>query len=275
MDIFIKLGNIDRRVIYLLLMIATLWPLVNPIGLPFGITSETRAFLAAVDAVAPGETILMAIDYSVSGGPDVHPQAQAVFRHAMERGLKVVFAAFVTEGTEFANQIIALGEKMTGKQYGVDFVNLGYLPGSEVAISAFAQDVLVAYPEDVRGNSTSTLPIMATIKTAADFKLVCEFATGIPGPSEWIKQVGTRYEVPLACGVVTVMGPQTTPYYQAGQLVGMLSGLKSAAEYELASGAPGSATAAMDAQSIDHIVIVLFIILGNIAYFVAKGQKGR
>lgn len=275
MDFLVKLGNIDRRVVYLLLIVATLYPLINPIGLPFGITNETRAFYAAVEAVQPGETILMAIDYSVSGGPDVHPQAQAVFRHAMAKGLKVVFAAFVTEGTEFANQIIADGEKMTGKQYGVDFVNLGYLPGSEVAISAFAQDIPTAFPKDVRGTSTTDMPIMQGIQTAADFVLVCEFATGIPGPSEWIKQVGTRYSVPLAIGVVTVMGPQTTPYYQAGQLVGLLSGLKSAAEYEMAMKDPGLATAAMDAQSIDHLVIVLFIVLGNVAYFAGKNKKGR
>ncbi len=275
MDFFIKLGNIDRRVIYLILILATLVPLIRPIGLPFAVSEATRKFYNAVDAVAPGDTILMAIDYSVGGGPDIHPQGQAVFRHAMQKGLKVVFAAFVTEGTEFANQIIAEGEKMPGKKYGVDFVNLGFIPGSEVAISAFAQDVLKAYPKDVRGNVTADIPIMQGITTVADFALVTEFATGIPGPSEWIKQVGTRYNVPLVCGVVTVMGPQTTPYYQAGQLAGMLSGLKSAAEYEVAMKAPGLATAAMDAQSIDHIVIVLFIIFGNIAYFAGKGKKGR
>ncbi|MDP2871736.1 MAG: hypothetical protein Q8P31_04280 [Bacillota bacterium] len=275
MDLLVKLGNIDRRVIYILLILATLVPLVRPIGLPFSVSEATKKFYAAVEQVPAGETILMAIDYSVGGGPDIHPQGQAVFRHAMARGLKVVFVAFVTEGTEFANQIIAEGEKMAGKTYGVDFVNLGYVPGSEVAISAFAQDVLKVYPKDVRGNVTADLPIMQGIATVADFVLVTEFATGIPGPSEWIKQVGTRYNVPLAIGVVTVMGPQTTPYYQAGQLVGLLSGLKSAAEYEVAMKAPGLATAAMDAQSIDHIVIVLFIILGNIAYFAGKGKKGR
>ena len=183
MDFLIKLGKIDRRVVYLLLILATLVPLISPVGLPFGITTETRAFYAAIEAVEPGQTILMAIDYSVSGGPDVHPQTQAVFRHAMRRGLKVVFAAFVAEGTEFANQIIAEGERMAGKQYGVDFINLGYLPGSEVAISAFAQDVLVAFPKDVRGGNTSEYAIMAGLTTVADFVLVTEFATGIPGPS--------------------------------------------------------------------------------------------
>jgi len=231
-------------------------------------------FYNAVEKLAPGDTMLMAIDYSVGGGPDVHPQAQAVFKHAMQRNLKVILVAFVAEGNEFGNQIAADGEKM-GKKWGTDFVNLGYVPGVEVAVSAFAQDVLKVFPKDTRGNASSSLPIMQNVKTVADFKLITEFATGIPGPSEWIKQVQTRFNVPLACGVVTVMGPQTTPYYQAGQLVGMLSGLKSAAEYEVAMKQPGMATAAMDAQSIDHIVIVVFMVLGNIAYFIEKGRSGQ
>jgi len=273
-DLLVKLGNIDRRVIYILIILATLVPLLKPVGLPFSVTDGTIKFYNAVDALQAGDTILLAVDYSVGGGPDVHPQAQAVFKHAMAKGLKVVFAAFVTEGTEFANQIVADGEKM-GKVYGTDFVNLGFAPGSEVAISAFAQDILKVFPKDVRGKDTASYPIMNGIKTVAEFKLVTEFATGIPGPSEWIKQVGTRYKVPIASGVVTVMGPQTTPYYQAGQLVGMLSGLKSAAEYEVQMKQPGLATAAMDAQSIDHLVIVLFMVLGNVAYFIEKDRKKK
>lgn len=102
------------------------------------------------------------------------------------------------------------------------------------------------------------------------------FATGIPGPAEWIRQVQTRYKVPLACGVVAVMGPQNEPYLQSRQLVGLLGGgLKSAAEYEVAVKMQGAATAAMDAQSLGHMAIVLFVILGNILYFSERGGSGK
>jgi len=271
-SVLMKLGNLDRRVLYVILFLAVLYPLVNPIGLPFKISEWTLNFYKAVENCKPGDVILVAMDYSVGGGPDVHPQAEAVFKHAMERGLKVVLAAFVIEGQEFGNQLVALGERM-GKVYGEDFVNLGFAPGVEVAISSFAQDVLGVFATDVRGNQTASLPIMKGIKTAGDFVLICDFATGIPGPAEWIRQVQTRYNVPIASGVVTVMGPQTEPYYQSGQLVGLLSGLRSAAEYELAMQQPGMAVAGMDAQSMGHVAIVVFVVLGNLVYFVEKKKK--
>jgi hypothetical protein len=268
------LSNVDRRVLYVVLILAVLYPLVKPLGLPFRVSGWTQNFYNAVDKLQAGDTMLMSIDYSVSGAPDVHPQAQAVFKHALSKKVKVVFVAFVTEGVEFANQMMAAAEK-EGKKYGEDFVSLGFAPGVEVAISAFAQDILKVFPKDVRGNATADLPLMKNLKTAGDFKLITEFATGIPGPAEWIRQVQTRYKVPIASGVVTVMGPQTEPYYQSGQLVGLLSGLRSAAEYEVAMKAPGSATAAMDAQSMGHVALVLFVVLGNIAYLSEKGKKGR
>lgn len=272
MGIIQKLGNLDRRVLYVVLLCAVFFPLVRPLGLPFKVSDWTRNFYKAVDSVKPGEVILMAMDYSVGGAPDVHPQAEAVFKHAMSKNIKVVFAAFVTEGVEFGNQLIAIGEKM-GKKYGEDFVNLGFAPGVEVAISSFAQDIYKVFPKDVRGSASESIPIMKGIKTAADFKLITEFATGIPGPAEWIRQVQTRYKVPLASGVVTVMGPQSEPYYQSGQLVGLLSGLRSAAEYEIAMKQPGRATAAMDAQSMGHVAIVLFVFLGNLVYLTEKNKK--
>jgi len=70
-----------------------------------------------------------------------------------------------------------------------------------------------------------------------------------------------------------------TDYYaflQSGQIYGLMGGLKGAAEYEKLIGRPkDTASRSMDAVSIAHVVIVLFIIVGNIAFFAAgKGKKG-
>jgi hypothetical protein len=40
-------------------------------------------------------------------------------------------------------------------------------------------------------------------------------------------------------------------------------------------GKPGKASGMMAAQSIAHVVIVLFIILGNITYFITRKQTGK
>jgi hypothetical protein len=112
---------------------------------------------------------------------------------------------------------------------------------------------------------------MQQVTDANDVEIVMNFATGIPGPAEWVRQLG-GYSPDILIGVVTVMGPQTEPYYQSGQIKGLLSGLRSAAEYEVRAGRPGRAAAGMDAQSLGHVVIIVAMALGNLAYFV--GRKG-
>jgi hypothetical protein len=62
------------------------------------------------------------------------------------------------------------------------------------------------------------------------------------------------------------------PFVQAGQVKGLLQGLRGAAEYELLSGSAGIAAAGMDAQSLGHLLIIGSILVGNVAYFMSKKQ---
>ncbi|MGE5579154.1 MAG: hypothetical protein ACM3WU_03830 [Bacillota bacterium] len=267
------LGDLDRRWLYALLLFVVIFPLVRPLGIPVEVTAGTSQFVQAVEKLQPGDTMLLSFDYSIGGGPDVDPQAQVVLAHALSRGIKVVEVAFIDTGLNYAEKSIEKWEAQ-GKVYGQDIILLGYAAGYETAISAFAQDIAQVFPTDVRGKPIGSYPIMQGIKNAGDFDFIAEFATGIPGPAEWIRQVVTRYNVPLGSGVVAVMGPQNVPYLQSGQLVGLLGGgLKSAAEYEIAVKIPGAATAAMDAQSLGHVIIVLFVLLGNLLFLVERREQ--
>lgn len=273
MNVIKWFGDLDRRWLYGLLLFVVVFPLIRPLGIPVEVTESTHQFVEAVEKLQPGDRMLLSFDYSIGGGPDVDPQAQVVLAHALSKGVKVVEVAFIDTGLNYAQKSIEKWEAQ-GKVYGEDIILLGYAAGAETAISAFAQDIAQVFPTDYRGNPISSYPIMQGLKTAGDFQLIAEFATGIPGPAEWIRQVVTRYNVPLASGVVAVMGPQNVPYLQSGQLVGLLGGgLKSAAEYEIAVTMPGAATAAMDAQSLGHVIIVLFVILGNLLFWIEKKEQ--
>ena len=273
MSILKKFGELDRRWLYLVLLASVVLPLLRPIGIPIDVSPSTKQFIAAVDKLKSGDRMLVAFDYSIGGGPDVDPQAQIVLAHAFSKGIRVIEVAFVDTGLNYALKSVDLWESK-GKVYGTDIICLGYAAGVETAISAFAQNISAIFPVDTRGKSLASYPIMEGIKTAADVQFIAQFATGIPGPAEWIRQVVTRYKVPLGCGVVAVMGPQNAPYLQSGQVVGLLGGgLKSAAEYEIAIKMPGPATAAMDAQSLGHMMIVLFVVLGNLLFLVEKRER--
>ena len=66
------------------------------------------------------------------------------------------------------------------------------------------------------------------------------------------------------------MAPDLFPFIQSGQMIGVLGGLSGAAEYEAILKYPGKATAGMSAQSIAHLIIVVFIVFGNVVYFLSR-----
>jgi hypothetical protein len=64
------------------------------------------------------------------------------------------------------------------------------------------------------------------------------------------------------------------PYHNSGQLVGLISGLPSAAQYEMKTNKWSSlAIASVDAQSVAHLAIVALIVLGSLVSLVSAGRK--
>jgi len=99
---------------------------------------------------------------------------------------------------------------------------------------------------------------------------------------QWIQFGGDPAGVPVAAGVTAVEAPLLYPYYPA-QLLGLMGGLQGAAEYEAAlvgkypeyTAVSKQAIRFMGPQTVAHIVIILFIIIGNIAYFSSERRKAR
>jgi hypothetical protein len=71
-----------------------------------------------------------------------------------------------------------------------------------------------------------------------------------------------------------VSAPEYYPYVQAGQLTGLLGGLSGAAEYEDLVGKRADAARGMDAQSVGHLMILVFIIAGNLLALGMRKGKG-
>ena len=266
-----KLQNIDRRIIYVLLILATAVPMIRPLAIPLSVGDHSTKFYNMMDAIPAGETVLFSLDYAPSGAPDVHPQAIAVMQHMMAKGVGVAFISFWEAGPMFGEQLIRPYEDQ-GFEYGVHFANLGYIPGGEPAIKRFGEDVVGQAAKDFRNNATSSLPIMQGIKDVRDFALVVDFVSGNPGIQEWVRQVQGPLGITLLSACVTVNIPQTMPYVDSGQVQAILGGLRGAAEYETLSGMPGPSVAKMDAQSLGHVLIIAFIVVGNIAFFLDKKE---
>jgi hypothetical protein len=94
--------------------------------------------------------------------------------------------------------------------------------------------------------------------------------SGSSGTDYWIQFAQGRFHAPLVVGCTAVMATDYYPYLSSRQILGLIGGLKGAAEYERLIDDFGDARRGMDAQSLVHLIIVMLVIVGNAALFISK-----
>ena len=281
MKIIRVLSTLDRRIIFLLVGLGILIPLLKPLGIPENITPPFRDVYQFIDTLPPGSAILMSVDYDASVLPEVHPMFLSILRHAMLRNIKVIGIALNPAGVGLGVQAFDRISKEFGKKYGEDYVYLGFKPNFVATMLGLGEEIRKVFPTDYYGTPLDSLPMMKEIHSYRDIALVISFS-GAGYPGSWVAYAYSRYGQKVAAGVTAVMAADYYPFLQTGQFIGMLGGMKGAAEYEdlvnkllqekgYKKPMP-FAIKGMDSITVVHLLIIIFIILGNLGYFLQKKE---
>lgn len=280
-DLLGRISELDRRVIFLIMALAVFIPLGLKLSFPIPIDEGTsKELYDTIEAIPPGGIVLLSFDYDPSTMPELQPMTVALCQHLMTRGIRVVGMALWPQGASLGQQAMAAVADSLGREQYKDWVNLGYKTGGGVLIVRLGSDFQAVFPTDREGVPTRDLPVLEGVSRLQDFDLVISLSAGDPGIPAWVMMAGDRFSVPISGGTTAVSAPQFYPYLDTGQMTGLLGGLKGAADYEamirvgLENTPPGTAIPGMAAQSIAHLVIMLFIVIGNLAYFSTRRKKG-
>ena len=186
----------------------------------------------------------------------------------------------------------ALDEVQSSKLFNIkehiDYVSLPYKAGGEIIIRGIATDIRSIFTQDINNVLLEDIPMMEGVYNVTDFDFVFDLSAGVPGNAEWVQFACDEYKIPLSSGCTSIMVTDAIPYVESGQIRGILAGMPGAAEYEQmvfdylnnnknnvlintdVEIIPGKATSRMSAQSIAHLLMVLFIVLGNISYYILR-----
>ena len=275
-NFILKIGDMDRRWIFIIIALVVLLPLFFPIGLPIRPTDSTQTAYDAMDDLEHGSKVLVSFEYGPSTKPEIHPMTYAVLRHLFKNGHKVYITCLWPDGQFMAEEAIEeISEQEFNLTYGKDYVLLGFRPGNEAVVKGIVSNIRKLYSTDARGTLTDKIPMMEGINQLADFDFIFTASAGYPGTVEWVQYGADPTGVPMSTGVTSIQVNEVMPYVQSGQVKGILAGMPGAAEYEKLVGVPGIGTSGMDAQSIAHLVIVLFIIFGNVAFFIERQRQKK
>ncbi len=291
------LGNLDRRIIFLLIGLAVLIPLIKPnwVALPIKIDQNTNIVYQSISNLKENDKVLLSFAYGASTKPEVHPMAIGLLNHLFSKGVKVYIVSLWPEGPIMAQQAMSTVKNsgLFNIKDGSDYVMFDYKVGGFVVIKGIADNFRELYKQDYNGNAIEDLQIMEGVYSVEDFDFVFDFSAGVPGNAEWVQYACDPKNIPLSSGCTSIMVTDAIPYVESGQLQGILAGMPGAAEYEqlvyeymiqeqLNSNKyinkkieiqKGKAFARMSAQSVAHLLMVIFIIVGNIAYYYSRKEN--
>jgi hypothetical protein len=262
-----------RRIIFVLVFLGVLIPLLFLIGFRIEPSENTKLVFDLLDNLPPNSTIILAFDYDPGSKAELQPMADAIVKHCLRKNVRIICCALWPMGEKMCDE--AFVGKTDGKTYGKDWINLGYKAGGMVTIQSMARDFAGVFPADNKGNPTASAPIMQGVgKGFKGIDAVVSLSAGVPGIVEWMMVSGDTYHVPTTGGVTAISAPSMLPYVNAQrQLVGLLGGLKGAAEYEFLAKVPGAAIKGMDAQSVAHLLIIGMIVVANVRFWISRKQK--
>uniref|UniRef100_A0A7C4TEU9 Uncharacterized protein n=1 Tax=candidate division WOR-3 bacterium TaxID=2052148 RepID=A0A7C4TEU9_UNCW3 len=283
-DLMLK---IDRRIIYLILAIVVILPLIIPSAQHVRVMAPVQKLYTAVDTIHPDKALMIDFDYDPQTQPELEPMALAILRHAFKKKIKILGLSLYVQPLGLAKaaldqvtgEINALAKTNSDSViYGRDYVFLGWQPPPIVPILGMGESITNVYKKDFYGNQTDTLPLMKQIKNYNNVELLISISSGDP-PLWWVSYAQNRFGLRVGVGCTAVSASDYYPYLQTGQFSGLMVGMKGAAEYEelvekdLNIHKRRKASEALPSLTYAHLVMIVFIIIGNIGYFIKRRQK--
>ncbi len=283
--IFELLEKADRRIIFLLVAVSLAVPLVMNVSLRPAPMATADAFYNAVDKLQPepGKIVLISADWGPGTLAENRPQTALAIEHLMRKRIPFALVSIYMLATPFLAELPKEVASRLEKEnprinyvYGKDWVNLGFRPGGMLFIQGLAQskDIGSFLKTDANNIPIQDLPAMKEVRTIKDISMLMEF-TGLQGAfNTWLQYFQGPTFV-YGCTSVTI--PEAFIYFASKQVAGFFEGIAGAAWYEVLlsehyvrRGPYNVALRVNTGLSFAHLVVLGFILLGNIGLYMRK-----
>ncbi len=223
--------------------------------------------------------LLICFDFTPDTAPELKPMAETALRQAFKNNITVLGnVGYNPVSAQLAQNIIDRIANETRGMYepkinGKDYLFLGFRPSAMMVYMQMGEDIVSTYDTDYAGTDLDNIPLMKGIKNFEEIEMVLELTGFVGMPEIWLNVAKTKFNRDLAFGMTSVSAADYFPYVQSKQIVGLLAGLRGAAEYESITKSSGIAVKRMKSQTWAHLFAIVLIIVGNIEFFVKKFKK--
>lgn len=267
-----NITKLDRRVIFGIMLVIVVVTTLIPLKIPVKVSAPTRLVYDTIQSIAPGSLVVIEVGFDAALWSERGYQLMALSQHLVDKKLKAIFVGiYRIDGPMLIERALS-SINLKDWKYGVDYVNLGYIPGVETALAALFREPEKVTVTDYYGTPREQLPLLNGYKGAADVSLFIVISSVVP--DMYIRQWYVPFKKPLVYGASAMMAPGVMPYVTSGQVKAMLIGSTGAAEYEMLIGSYGGAARMGDSLSSLHLFMLVLIGIASIGgKLTARSQK--
>jgi hypothetical protein len=265
-----------RWVIAAVLFALTLLPALagsQVVPIPTRPTSDLADFILTIYELQSDAPVLVAMDYQPALAGEMEAALTPVLNDLMINGKPLAFISTQPSGPLMVSRMMA---RMAQEPYqhtyqaGQQYVDLGYLPGEAAGIQSFASQPRRAIGANGFNPNFWESPALSAISRLDEFSAVIVVTDNPDIGRIWVEQAGGWLsDTPLLMVISAQAEPMIRPYYDSGQVSGLVTGLAGGAIYENNRQGAGLARAYWDSYGFGLVAAQLLILVGGIWSLVA------
>jgi len=264
-------------ILLLLIAVGSLYVGTQIFAMPLGAPMELNSAMQIVENVPENAPVLVIFDYDPATVGEMEATAAPLLDYMiLQRHPRLTFVSTSPTGAALAERFISGPLGGHNYQSGIQYVNLGYLPGGLTGIRAFAQNPLTMMPMLIDSSPAWQSAPLQDVQSLSNFSLILLITDSAEAGRNWVEQTGAlRGEAKFVIASSAQAGPMLMPYVQSGQVNGLVNGLNSGAVIEQRyASRQVTARRYWDAYSLGLFLAVIFIVFGGL-WNLALGYRAR
>ncbi|MBU4224668.1 MAG: hypothetical protein KKC71_02465 [Chloroflexi bacterium] len=273
-----------RWVIALVLILAASLPIVTGIQIVPGAIypAESGPTRELINGLGTNSPVLVVFDYEPALSGELEAAAAPVIDHLLFKAPRLAIISTSPTGPILAERFLKTTQAShrvgAARSYqrsdpvdqrGQGYVNLGYLAGGPAGVLGFAQNPPVTAANSFEGTPAWQMPPLQGVQNLSDFAALIILTDNADTGRIWIEQAGPYLKnSPLLMIISAQAEPMLRPYYDSGQIKGLVTGLAGGKAYEQANEpafpGPGLARRYWDAFSLSLFLAEMMILIGGL-----------
>jgi hypothetical protein len=274
----ISSAHILRWVVAAVLLLAVGLTIISGVDLGMAGAVYPPEMVAAMNLVGglkPNSPVLVVFDYQPAFSGELEAAAAPVMDHLLFSGARLALLSTTPTGPALAERFLRNTQGQHNYLPDQQYVNLGYLAGGPAGVLDFTTEPSVAAPFTVNGKDAWALSPLQGVQKLSDFSLVIILTDDADVGRVWIEQAGPQLgATPMAMVISAQAEPMIRPYYDSGQIQGLVTGLAGGRAYEQAIQRPGISGKYWNAFGVAMLVAEIMIAVGA-AWSIISMLRGR